>query len=256
MVYNDVILVLRGISLEVPDGAIVALLGANGAGKTTTLRAISGLLDVHEGDVTKGQVELNGERIDDRDAAEIVKRGVVQVLEGRRIFAELSVDDNLRAGGYTNTDRKRFKESYERVMTLFPVLQDRRNSTAGYLSGGEQQMLAIGRALMTAPKVLLMDEPSLGLAPRLVQQIRDIIVDINKLGTSVLLVEQNAMMALSIADYGYVMETGKIVMDGPAQKLLNDEDVREFYLGLHADGDERKSFKDVKHYKRKKRWLS
>ncbi len=256
MVYNDVILVLRGISLEVPDGAIVALLGANGAGKTTTLRAVSGLLDVHEGDITKGDVSLNGERIDEDDAAEIVKRGVVQVLEGRRIFAELSVDDNLRAGGYTNTDRKSFKESYDRVMTLFPVLQKRRNSTAGYLSGGEQQMLAIGRALMTNPKVLLMDEPSLGLAPRLVQQIRDIIVDINKLGTSVLLVEQNAMMALSIADYGYVMETGKIVMDGPAEKLLSDEDVREFYLGLHSEGDERKSFKDVKHYKRKKRWLS
>ncbi len=256
MVYNDVILVLRGISLEVPDGKIVALLGANGAGKTTTLRAVSGLLGVHEGDVTKGDVSLNGERIDDQDAAEIVKRGVVQVLEGRRIFAELTVDENLRAGGYTNTDKASFAESYDRVMGLFPVLQNRRTSVAGYLSGGEQQMLAIGRALMTAPKVLLLDEPSLGLAPRLVQQIRDIIVDINKGGTSVLLVEQNAMMALSIADYGYVMETGKIVMDGPAEKLLNDEDVREFYLGLHAEGDERKSFKDVKHYKRKKRWLS
>ncbi len=256
MVYNDVILVLRGISLEVPDGKIVALLGANGAGKTTTLRAVSGLLGVHEGDVTKGDVSLNGERIDDQDAAEIVKRGVVQVLEGRRIFAELTVDENLRAGGYTNTDKASFAESYDRVMGLFPVLQNRRTSVAGYLSGGEQQMLAIGRALMTAPKVLLLDEPSLGLAPRLVQQIRDIIVDINKGGTSVLLVEQNAMMALSIADYGYVMETGKIVMDGPAEKLLNDEDVREFYLGLRAEGDERKSFKDVKHYKRKKRWLS
>ncbi len=256
VVYNDVILVLRGISLEVPDGQIVALLGANGAGKTTTLRAISGLLDVHNGDITKGGIAYDGEAIEARDAAEIVKSGIVQVLEGRRIFAELSVEDNLRAGGYTNTDKARFQEGYDKVMGLFPVLAERRRSTAGYLSGGEQQMLAIGRALMTDPKVLLLDEPSLGLAPRLVQQIRDIIVDINKLGTSVLLVEQNATMALSIADYGYVMETGKIVMDGPAAKLLKDEDVREFYLGLRGEDSERSSFRDVKHYKRKKRWLS
>ena len=257
VVYNDVILVLRGISLEVPDGSIVALLGANGAGKTTTLRGISGLLDIHDGDVTKGEVTFNGTRIDQQAPADIVKMGVVQVLEGRRIFAELTVDENLRAGAYTNSDRDKISGAYDRVMALFPVLKKRRRSTAGYLSGGEQQMLAIGRALMTDPKVLLMDEPSLGLAPRLVQQIRDIIVDINKtLGTSVLLVEQNAMMALSIADYGYVMETGKIVMDGPAEKLLGDDDVREFYLGLRGEGEERKSFRDVKHYKRKKRWLS
>ena len=256
VVYNDVILVLRGVSFEVPDGKIVALLGANGAGKTTVLRAISGLLDVHNGDVTKGEVALDGDQIHSKDAAEIVKTGIVQVLEGRRIFAELSVDDNLRAGGYTNQDKASFDNAYERVMTLFPVLGDRRKSTAGYLSGGEQQMLAIGRALMSEAKILLMDEPSLGLAPRLVQQIRDIIVDINRQGTAVLLVEQNALMALGIADYGYIMETGKIVMDGPSEKLLGDADVREFYLGLHAEGDERKSFKEVKHYKRKKRWLS
>ena len=256
VVYNDVILVLRGVSFEVPDGKIVALLGANGAGKTTVLRAISGLLDIHNGDVTKGEVALDGDRIDRKDAAEIVKTGIVQVLEGRRIFAELSVDDNLRAGGYTNPDKASFDNAYERVMTLFPVLSERRRSTAGYLSGGEQQMLAIGRALMSEPKILLLDEPSLGLAPRLVQQIRDIIVDINRQGTSVLLVEQNALMALDVADYGYIMETGKIVMDGPSEKLLADADVREFYLGLHGEGDERKSFKDIKHYKRKKRWLS
>ncbi|MBT8201644.1 MAG: ABC transporter ATP-binding protein [Acidimicrobiia bacterium] len=256
VVYNDVILVLRGVSFSVPDGNIVALLGANGAGKTTVLRAISGLLGVHNGEVTKGEVALNGDRIDDADAASIVKRGVVQVLEGRRIFAELSVDDNLRAGGYTNQNRESSDQAYERVMTLFPILGRRSKSTAGYLSGGEQQMLAIGRALMSDPKVLLLDEPSLGLAPRLVQQIRDIIVDINSHGTSVLLVEQNALMALGIADYGYIMETGKIVMDGESEKLAKDADVREFYLGLHGEGDERKSFKDVKHYKRKKRWLS
>lgn len=256
VVYNDVILVLRGVSFSVPDGNIVALLGANGAGKTTVLRAISGLLGVHNGEVTKGEVTLNDERIDNADAASIVKRGVVQVLEGRRIFAELSVDDNLRAGGYTNVHRESSDQAYERVMTLFPILGRRAKSTAGYLSGGEQQMLAIGRALMSDPKVLLLDEPSLGLAPRLVQQIRDIIVDINSQGTSVLLVEQNALMALDIADYGYIMETGKIVMDGKSEKLAKDADVREFYLGLHGEGDERKSFKDVKHYKRKKRWLS
>jgi branched-chain amino acid transport system ATP-binding protein len=256
VVYNDVILVLRGISREVPDGSIVALLGANGAGKTTTLRSISGLLDVHEGDVTKGEVNFNGDRIDNRDAAEIVGMGVVQVLEGRRIFAELTVDENLKVGSYTNRDKASVAAAHDRVMGLFPVLATRRKAVAGYLSGGEQQMLAIGRALMAQPKVLLLDEPSLGLAPLLVRQIRDIIVDINQQGTSVLLVEQNAVMALSIADYGYIMETGKIVMDGSADKLIRDEDVREFYLGLHGEEGTRKSFQDVKHYKRKKRWLS
>jgi branched-chain amino acid transport system ATP-binding protein len=253
VVYNDVVLVLRGLSLDVPDGQIVALLGSNGAGKTTTLRAITGLLDIHEGDITKGSITLDGDRIDGKDPAVIVKSGIAQVLEGRRVFAELSVDENLRSGGFTN--RRQAKQAYERVMDLFPVLRDRRRSTAGYLSGGEQQMLAIGRALMADPKVLILDEPSLGLAPMLVQLIRDIIVDINEQGTSVLLIEQNANMALSIADYGYIMEVGKVVMDGDPQKLLRDEDVQEFYLGLHGEG-EKKSFREVKHYKRRKRWLS
>jgi len=255
VVYNDVVLVLRGLSIEVRDGQIVALLGANGAGKTTALRAITGLLDIHEGDVTKGAVTFDGNRIDNKDPSKIVRAGITQVLEGRRIFVEMSVEDNLRAGGYTNRNRSSVQESYDRVMELFPVLAGRTKDTAGYLSGGEQQMLAIGRALMPNPKLLILDEPSLGLAPMLVQQIRDIIVDINAQGTSVLLIEQNASMALSIADYGYIMEVGKVVMDGDPRKLLDDEDVQEFYLGLHAEG-EKKSFRDVKHYKRRKRWLS
>ncbi len=255
VVYNDVVLVLRGISLEVGDGQIVALLGANGAGKTTTLRAISGLLEVHEGDITKGEISFDGQKVTDLDPSKRVELGISQVMEGRRIFAELDVEDNLRAGAFVNRNGKKVKEAHERVMTLFPRLQERRKATAGYLSGGEQQMLAIGRALMQDPKLLVLDEPSLGLAPLLVQEVRDIIVEINKQGTSVLLIEQNANMALSIANYGYIMETGKMVMDGDPEKLLKDEDVKEFYLGLHASG-ERKSFKDVKHYKRRKRWLS
>jgi branched-chain amino acid transport system ATP-binding protein len=268
VVYNDVILVLRGLSLSVPDGKIVALLGGNGAGKTTTLRAISGLLDIHDGKVTKGSVTFNGQRLVGRNATEIVRLGIKQVMEGRRVFADLTVDENLVMGGYTNRDRQAVQAARERVLDLFPRLAERRKQTAGYLSGGEQQMLAIGRAMMTDPKLLVLDEPSLGLAPLLVQQIRDIIVDINHRGTSVLLIEQNATMALSIADTGYIMETGKVVMDGPAEKLLKDEDVKEFYLGLHSgDGGnsdttsggvvtQRKSFRDVKHYKRRKRWLS
>jgi branched-chain amino acid transport system ATP-binding protein len=255
VVYNDVVLVLRGISLEVPDGAIVALLGANGAGKTTTLRAITGLLDVHEGDITKGEIRLDGQDITDKDPADRVRRGISQVMEGRRVFAEMTVDDNLRAGAYINRDGAKAKEARERVMTLFPRLAERKSATAGYLSGGEQQMLAIGRALMQNPSVLILDEPSLGLAPLLVQEVRDIIVEINAQGTSVLLIEQNANMALSIANHGYIMETGKLVMDGTPEKLLKDEDVKEFYLGLHATG-EQKSFREVKHYKRRKRWLS
>jgi len=253
VVYNDVVLVLRGVSLDVPDGEIVALLGGNGAGKTTTLRAITGLLDVHEGDITKGSVSFAGADVTHEDPSVRVKRGISQVMEGRRIFAELTVTDNLRAGAYLN--RAGYKASYDRVMTLFPRLGERRTATAGYLSGGEQQMLAIGRALMQDPKLLIMDEPSLGLAPLLVQEVRDIIVEINQQGTAVLLIEQNANMALSIADHGYVMEMGKMVMDGDPEKLLKDEDVKEFYLGLHASG-EKKSFRDVKHYKRRKRWLS
>lgn len=252
VVYNDVILVLRGVSLAVPTGTIVALLGANGAGKTTLLRAISGLLRVHRGKITKGTVELDGEGIVGQDAAAIVRKGISQVMEGRRIFAELTVDENLRTGGFTRKDKAELKASYERVMELFPILRDRRKSTAGYLSGGEQQMVAMGRALMASPRVLLLDEPSLGLAPLIVEQIRQIIVDINQQGTSVLLVEQNATMALSIAHTGFVLEHGKVVKDGPASELLADKDIQEFYLGVGEAG--RKSFKDVKTYRRKKRW--
>jgi branched-chain amino acid transport system ATP-binding protein len=254
VVYNEVILVLRGLSIEVPDGKIVALLGSNGAGKTTTARAITGLLDVHEGKVTKGSVTWNGKKLPHDDPAAIVRTGISQVMEGRRIFAELSVDENLATGAFTN--RANESQNYERVMDLFPRLRERRAQTAGLLSGGEQQMLAIGRALMAEPKLLILDEPSLGLAPKLVEQVRDTIVEINEQGTSVLLIEQNAMMALSIASYGYIMETGKVVMDGNGQKLLADEDVKEFYLGLHGDEGEKVSFRDVKHYKRRKRWAS
>jgi len=255
VVYNDTLLVLRGISLSVPDGQIVALLGGNGAGKTTTLRAISGLLKVHEGDVTKGKVTFNGEDLARRDPAAIVQLGITQVLEGRRVFAEMTVHENLMAGAHIVKAKADIDAAYDRVMGLFPRLMERKSQIAGYLSGGEQQMVAIGRALMASPKLMVLDEPSLGLAPLLVRQIRDIIVDINKQGTSVLLIEQNASMALSIAHHGYVMETGRIVLDGPATKLAADEDVKEFYLGLHAGG-ERKSFREVKHYKRRKRWLS
>jgi branched-chain amino acid transport system ATP-binding protein len=254
VVYHDVILVLRGISFSVPDGKIVALLGANGAGKTTVLRAISGLLDVHEGDITKGDVRVDGEPTHKLRPAAIVDRGVTQVMEGRRIFAEFTVEENLRVGAYANSGQR--EENLTRVFDLFPILKDRRKRTAGYLSGGEQQMLAMGRGLMSNPRFLLLDEPSLGLAPLLVQQIRDLIVEINRQGTAILLVEQNATMALSIAEHGYIMETGKIVMDKPAAELIRDEDVQEFYLGLRAGGGERKSFRDVKHYKRRKRWLS
>ncbi len=256
VVYNDVILVLRGLSIEVPDGQIVALLGANGAGKTTTLRAISGLLDNHNGEITKGTVTYNGEVLNNKKPSDIVQSGLTQVMEGRRVFAELTVDENLICGGITIKDKAQNEAAYERVMDLFPRIAERRKQVAGYLSGGEQQMLAIGRALMASPKLLVLDEPSLGLAPKLIEQIRDIIVDINAQGTSVLLIEQNAMMALSIANYGYIMETGKIVMDGDGKKLLADDDVKEFYLGLHGDEGEKKSFKDVKHYRRRKRWAS
>jgi branched-chain amino acid transport system ATP-binding protein len=254
VVYSDVILVLRGISLEVPDGKIVALLGANGAGKTTVLRAISGILDVHNGDVTKGEIVLDGERIDRLSAAKIVGRGISQAMEGRRVLGELTVEENLKLGAHTS--RRTMRDNLDRVYTLFPDLRDRPKFTAGYLSGGQQQMLAIGRALMSSPRFLLLDEPSLGLAPLLVRQIRDIVVEINRQGTGVLLVEQNAMMALSIADHGYILETGKVVMDKPAKELLSDEDVREFYLGLRAEDDALQSFAEVKHYRRKKRWLS
>jgi branched-chain amino acid transport system ATP-binding protein len=252
VVYEDVILVLKGVSLSVPEGRIVALLGANGAGKTTVLRAVTGLLDIHRGKITKGSVTVDGRPLTDLDAPGTVAAGVGQVMEGRRVFTEFTVYENLLVGGHT-VSRGEVAAGLDRVFALFPVLADRRTQLAGYLSGGEQQMLAIGRALMAQPKYLLLDEPSLGLAPLVVQQIRDLIVDINRQGTSVLLVEQNASMALSIADHGYVMETGRVVMDKPAAALREDDDIKEFYLGLRGDGT---SFRDVKHYRRRKRWLS
>jgi branched-chain amino acid transport system ATP-binding protein len=255
VVYNKVILSLRGLSIEVPDGSIVALLGANGAGKSTTARAVSGLLGAHDGAITKGTITFEDQDLAGSNPAHIVRAGITQVMEGRRTFADLTVEENLRCGAFTVKDKAANSAAYERVMTLFPRLHERRKQVAGYLSGGEQQMLAMGRALMGAPKLMILDEPSLGLAPLLVEQIRDIIVDINRQGTSVLLIEQNAMMALSIANYGYIMETGKIVMDGAGEKLLGDEEVQEFYLGLHGDEGEERSFRDAKHYKRRKRWL-
>ncbi|MDE0122773.1 MAG: ABC transporter ATP-binding protein [bacterium] len=254
VVYKDVVVVLRGVSLEAPEGSIVALLGANGAGKTTTARAITGLLDVHEGEVTKGSIRFAGKDITRRLPSERVRMGISQVMEGRRIFAEMTVDENLAAGSYINRDRNASRRARDRVMTLFPTLAERRSQVAGYMSGGEQQVLAIARALMQSPRLMILDEPSLGLAPRLVELIAEVIVEINRQGTAVLLIEQNARMALSIANHGYVMENGKVVMEGAAEKLLADEDVQEFYLGLRAG--ERKSFREVKHYKRRKRWLS
>jgi branched-chain amino acid transport system ATP-binding protein len=273
VVYDDIMLVLRGVSLSVPPGQIVALLGANGAGKSTLLRALTGLLDVHHGKVTRGRVTLDGQPVHQLRPGALVRRGITQVMEGRRIFGELTVEENLRLGGHTNP--KHFRHRSEQVFGLFPVLADRRRESAGYLSGGEQQMLAMGRALMSEPRFLLLDEPSLGLAPRLVEQVREIIVEINRTGTGVLLVEQNATMALSIASHGYVLETGQVVLDKPAAELLADDDIREFYLGLHPDhagvpagsgadlsGDgaepaaRRRSYRDVKHYRRRKRWLS
>src|SRR5436190_1433356 len=231
--YQNVVPAVQDVSLEIPDKAVVALLGANGAGKTTIMRAISGLLNFHRASIVRGSILLDGERIDRLNATQIVQRGISQVLEGRRIFADLTIDENLRTGAITSHDPAAIRRAYARVMELFPLLRDRRKSVAGYLSGGEQQMLAIGRGLMTSPKLLLLDEPSLGLAPFMVQQIRSIITEINASGTAVLLVEQNAQMALSIANFGYVLETGKIVLAQPAADLLQDESVRKFYLGLH-----------------------
>ncbi len=249
VVYQDVILVLRGVSFEIPKGEIVSLLGSNGSGKTTVIRSITGLLDIQNGDITKGTISVDGEDITNLNPSKIVEKGIAQVLEGRRIFAELSVVENLRLGGHTNS--KDIPQNIDRVLDLFPILKERSKGEAGYLSGGEQQMLAIGRALMSNPNYLLLDEPSLGLAPKLVDQIAELIT-----GVTVLLVEQNANMALNVSSHGYIMETGNIVMDNPSDELLQDQDVREFYLGLNPEGTNRKSFKDVKHYKRKKRWLS
>lgn len=252
VVYEDVMLALRGASLSVAPNQIVALLGANGAGKTTLLRAITGLLDVHRGKITRGSVTVDERRLNTRNPAKVVKAGVGQVMEGRRVFVEFSVEENLKVGAYTRGS-KNYAEKLDRIYTMFPVLADRRNEHAGYLSGGEQQMLAIGRALMAEPQYLLLDEPSLGLAPKMVERIRDLIVEINTAGTGILLIEQNAAMALSIAHHGYVMENGITVMDAPAQKLRDDADIQEFYLGIGAEGS---SLRDVKHYKRRKRWLS
>ena len=253
VVYSDVILVLRGVSLAVPVRSIVALLGANGAGKTTLLRAITGLLPIQRGRVTKGSVEVDGATISGAPAPAIVRMGLAQVMEGRRLFVELTVEENLRVGGFTR-DSAAAKESLERIYTLFPRLAERRKAISGFLSGGEQQMVAIGRALMSAPRLLLLDEPSLGLAPRIVEQVREIIQAVHASGTSVLLVEQNAAMALSVAQYGYVLEHGKVVRDGTAAELSEDQDVRESYLGGHVGGGQRRSFRDVKTYRRKKRW--
>jgi len=255
VVYSDVILVLRGVSLQVDDGKIVALLGANGAGKTTTLKAISGLLRTELGQVTRGSIELDGMCIDRLGPEAIVQSGIIQVLEGRRLFAHLSVEENLVVGALGRRGGANIKSDLETVYHYLPRLRDLRASTSGYLSGGEQQMLVIGRALMSHPKIMLLDEPSLGLAPLLVEEIFETIKRINQQEkTSILLVEQIAQATLDIADYGYVMELGRVVLDGPADKLRDNEDIKEFYLGLTQLG-ERKSYREVKHYKRRKRWL-
>jgi branched-chain amino acid transport system ATP-binding protein len=256
VVYDGVILVLKGVSLTAEQGCITTLLGANGAGKTTTLKAISGVLRSERGEVTKGAVELDGERLDRLPPHEVVRRGVVQVFEGRRVFENLTVEENLIAGAHTRRDFGRVRNAIDQVFDAFPALRERRHQTAGYLSGGEQQMLVIGRALMCEPKVVLLDEPSLGLAPMLVGEIFGIIRRLrDERGLGVLLVEQNAALALDIADHGYVMENGRVVLEGPADALRQNSDIKEFYLGLNEAGT-RKSYRDVKHYKRRKRWLS
>jgi branched-chain amino acid transport system ATP-binding protein len=255
VIYNHVILVLKGVSLQVPEGGIVALLGGNGAGKTTTLRAVSNLLRGERGEVTKGSIELRGERIENLSPAELVRRGVVQVMEGRHCFAHLTIEENLLTGAYTRASRADVEAGLEKVYAYFPRLKTRRASQAAYTSGGEQQMCAIGRALMAGPSMVLLDEPSMGLAPQIVQEVFDIVKDLNaREGVTFLLAEQNTSMALKYADYGYIMESGRIVMDGPAAELATNEDVKEFYLGV--GGGERKSFRDVKSYKRRKRWLA
>ena len=256
VIYDHVILVLKGVSLAVPKGKIVALLGANGAGKSTTLKAISNLLHAERGDVTKGSVEYKGQRVDQLSPNELVKRGVIQVMEGRHCFAHLSIEENLLTGAYTrNISRVELKDSLEKVYHYFPRLKTRRTSQAGYTSGGEQQMCAIGRALMAKPEMILLDEPSMGLAPQIVEEIFEIVRDLNsREQVSFLLAEQNTMVALKYADFGYILENGRVVMEGEAEALRTNEDVKEFYLGLSSAG--RKSFKDVKHYRRRKRWLS
>ncbi|TFZ03584.1 ABC transporter ATP-binding protein [Ramlibacter humi] len=255
VIYNHVILVLKGVSLQVPEGGIVALLGGNGAGKTTTLRAVSNLLKGERGEVTKGSIELRGERIENLSPAELVRRGVVQVMEGRHCFAHLTIEENLLTGAYTRASKSEVAAGLEKVYAYFPRLKTRRGSQAAYTSGGEQQMCAIGRALMANPSMVLLDEPSMGLAPQIVEEVFEIVKDLNaKERVTFLLAEQNTNMALKYANYGYIMESGRIVMDGPAAELANNEDVKEFYLGM--GGAERKSFRDVKSYKRRKRWLA
>jgi len=256
VVYDGVILVLRGVSLSAEEGNITALLGANGAGKTTTLKAISGLLHAERGEVTKGNVELDGERLDRLQPHDVVRRGIVQVFEGRRVFENLTVEENLIAGAHSKRDYTAVRDGIDRVYASFPVLKERRQSSAGYLSGGEQQMLVIGRALMSDPKVILLDEPSLGLAPMVVEEIFSVIRRLKEeQKLTVLLVEQNAALALDLADHAYVMENGRIVLEGPAESLRQNSDVKEFYLGLNEAGT-RKSYRDTKHYRRRKRWLS
>ena len=256
VLYQEVILALKGVSLEVPPHGIVALLGANGAGKSTTLKAISGLLKHENGRVAEGSIEFLGERIDRKSAEEIARMGIIQVIEGRRVFEHLSVEQNLKVGGHLRNDRGAIANGLEMVYHYFPRLQDRRGVIAGFVSGGEQQMTVIGRALMAGPKLLLLDEPSMGLAPLLIKEIFQILTRLNeKEGIPILLVEQNAKLALSVARYAYVLETGRVVMDGDSEKLRENPDIRDFYLGL-TDLGTRKSFRAIKHYKRRKRWVS
>ncbi|MCA0939694.1 ABC transporter ATP-binding protein [Salipiger pacificus] len=256
VIYNHVILVLKGVSLSVPQGGITALLGGNGAGKTTTLKAISNLLQSERGEVTKGTISYRGERVQDLDPAALVKRGVIQVMEGRHCFEHLTVEENLMTGAFTRRDGKAaVLRDLEMVYDYFPRLKERRKSQAGYTSGGEQQMCAIGRALMSRPEMVLLDEPSMGLAPQLVEQIFEIVKAVNEgEGVSFLLAEQNTNVALRYAHYGYILENGRVVMDGPAQALRENPDVKEFYLGMSDEG--RKSFRDVRSYRRRKRWLA
>jgi branched-chain amino acid transport system ATP-binding protein len=256
VIYDHVILVLKGVSLRVDAGQIVALLGANGAGKTTTLKAISNLLRAERGDVTKGSIEFEGQRIDQLTPAELVKRGVIQVMEGRHCFQHLTVEENLLTGAYTRSaSGAQIRQDLERVYQYFPRLKQRRTSQSGYTSGGEQQMTAIGRALMARPTMILLDEPSMGLAPQVVEEIFEIVRNLNhREKVSFLLAEQNTMVALRFADFGYILENGRVVMEGSALELSSNEDVKEFYLGL--SGEKRKSFRDVKHYRRRKRWLA
>ena len=254
VVYSHVILVLKGVSLKVKKGGITALLGGNGAGKSTTLKSISNLLASERGEVTKGSVTFSNQYIHDLDPAQLVKRGVIQVMEGRHCFEHLTVEENLLTGAYTRSNNKEVKDDLERVYNYFPRLRDRRTSLAGYTSGGEQQMIAIGRALMAHPTMILLDEPSMGLAPQLVKQIFEIVAEINrKEGVTILLAEQNTNVALQYAEYAYILENGRVVMEGSAESMRDNEDVKEFYLGISGEG--RQSFKDVKQYRRRKRWL-